>query len=461
MKKENIVRRISKSFSLNIEKFMPDPWIWAMALTILAFVLAFFLTPSSPIEIIEHWAGGFSYFLAFSMQMVLVLVTGTCLGTAPIFKRLVRAIARLPKGRTMPYVYTVVICAITGYINWGLSFVLGALLAKQIAIENERTDFPLLVSAAFCGAYCGIYGLSNAPQLAVASPGHSTEQWLGVIPITETTTNWENTLTLIIITVVIAFLFKLMAPFDEDARTLTRLGIAQELADEDAAVLRAMDTKNMDKSDWGFAQKIENSVILTGIFAVAGMIYVVYYFATKGFDLNLNIINFLFIILGMAFHKTPASYLAACKEAVKSTWSLILQFPWYGGILVIMINTGLVEIIAGWFVSFSTRETLPFWQYISAGIINFFIPSGGGQWAVQGPIAAIAANELGTKGSLIVSAVAYGDIATNYLQPFWALPMLSMAGLKVKDIWGTTMIAGVAYIIIVAVSMFLQGMFVV
>ena len=47
-----------------------------------------------------------------------------------------------------------------------------------------------------------------------------------------------------------------------------------------------------------------------------------------------------------------------------------------------------------------------------------------------------AAEALGADIPRIAMAVAWGDAWTNLLQPFWALPVLAIAGLKAKDIMG-------------------------
>ena len=62
------------------------------------------------------------------------------------------------------------------------------------------------------------------------------------------------------------------------------------------------------------------------------------------------------------------------------------------------------------------------------------VPSGGGQWAVQGPIVVEAAQALNVPIQKVVMALAYGDQLTNMLQPFWALPLLGITQLKAKDI---------------------------
>jgi short-chain fatty acids transporter len=67
-----------------------------------------------------------------------------------------------------------------------------------------------------------------------------------------------------------------------------------------------------------------------------------------------------------------------------------------------------------------------------------FVPSGGGQWAIQGLIALQAGFAEGVDAGKMVMSVAYGDQLTNMLQPFWALPLLSITGVEAKDIVGYT-----------------------
>ena len=100
------------------------------------------------------------------------------------------------------------------------------------------------------------------------------------------------------------------------------------------------------------------------------------------------------------------------------------------------------------FVSISNETTFPIFTFISAGLVNIFVPSGGGQWAVQGPIIVDAATQLGVSIPKSVMALAYGDQLTNMLQPFWALPLLGITGLKAKEILPYTLILLLAGIVI-------------
>lgn len=449
---DNIVRRMAKRLGGGMEKWMPDAFIWALVLTIIVFFMGIFIANQTPFDMIRFWAEGFSGFLLFSMQMVLVMVTGNCLGTSPIFKKVLRKIGRLPKSWWGPYVFTVIVCAMVGYINWGLSFVIGALLSKRMALDNPSADYPALVAAAFAGAYAGIFGLSNSAPLMVNTPGHALYDQMGLVPLTDTVVMPATTITILALVMGMAFVFRLMAPRPEEAKTLQVLGVYEAFVadDEDPEPV-------VDRSQWGFAQWMNNTPILIIPLFVAGIIYIVWFFATRGFDLNLNIFIFVFFMLGIIAQKTPENYINAMKNSVKSVSSLVLNFPFYGGLQGMMRDSGLVTIIANWFVRISTPITFTFISFVSAAIISLAVPSAGGQWLIHGPILVEAGVQMGSPLYQIVNSYSYGDILANYIQPFWALPILSMAGLKVKDIWGYTMIAGIVYFTIATITLFTQA----
>ncbi|MGB7999522.1 MAG: TIGR00366 family protein, partial [Anaerobacillus sp.] len=184
------------------------------------------------------------------------------------------------------------------------------------------------------------------------------------------------------------------------------------------------------------AERLENSRIISLIISVIGLGYLTYYFVNAGFELNLNIVNFGFLFLGILLHGTPRHFLESVGNAVKGASGIIIQFPFYAGIMGMMVASGLAAQLSEGFVSISNEFTFPFFAFLSAGIVNFFVPSGGGQWAVQAPIMLDAAKELGVSVPKTAMAVAWGDAWTNMVQPFWALPALAIAGLKAKDIMG-------------------------
>ncbi|KUK21537.1 MAG: Short chain fatty acid transporter [Pseudothermotoga lettingae] len=216
----------------------------------------------------------------------------------------------------------------------------------------------------------------------------------------------------------------------------------EEVIEVDPSVFA--EKKEIAKKKWSDmtpAEKMENSPVLSLIIGLIGLVYIFYYFFVKGGSLDLNILNFIFLMIGLLLHGTPKNFINAAIEAGKTVWGVVIQFPFYAGIMGMMINSGLAATIANWFASFSTARTLPLFSYWSAGLINLFVPSGGGQWSVQGPIMTQAAQQIGASIPKVVMGVAWGDAWTNMIQPFWALPLLSVAKLDIRDIMGYCVMA--------------------
>lgn len=189
---------------------------------------------------------------------------------------------------------------------------------------------------------------------------------------------------------------------------------------------------------------LERSPIAAIALALPALVWLAMRFADRGFAaLDLNTANLLFFSVGIVLHGSARRYVAAIDDAARGCAGIILQFPIYAGIIGIMVASGLAANIAGWFVAQSggSEGGLSVMTFLSAGLVNLFVPSGGGQWAVQGPIAMRAATESGVDPARLVMAVAYGDSWTNMIQPFWALPALAITGAKARDVVGYTALA--------------------
>lgn len=184
------------------------------------------------------------------------------------------------------------------------------------------------------------------------------------------------------------------------------------------------------------ADHLENSRLLSYLLGALGIIYLSYYFVVEKGGLTLDIVNYLFLFVAIILHKTPRSLLFSLNEAIKGGGGIVIQFPFYAGIMAVMTQSGLAGAISQGFIAIANADTLPLWSFLSAGFVNVFVPSGGGQWAVQSPIVIPAAQALGADMGRVAMAVAWGDAWTNLIQPFWALPVLAIAGLKAKDIMG-------------------------
>lgn len=145
--------------------------------------------------------------------------------------------------------------------------------------------------------------------------------------------------------------------------------------------------------------------------------------------------------LGVLLHGSFKKFGNAVGEAISDISGILIQFPLYFGIMGIMNQSGMVTLISDFFVSIATATTLPIFTFFSAGLVNIFVPSGGGQWVVQGPIVVESALQLGVPLPKAIMALAYGDQITNMLQPFWALPLLGITKLKAKEILPYTLMA--------------------
>lgn len=423
-----------------VQNYLPDPFLFAVILTIIVFLSGMIVTAQGPMDMIKHWAGGFWNLLAFSMQMTLVLVTGFTLASTPIVKKALAALAKPCKTPLQAIVAVTFVSAIACWINWGFGLVVGALYARQLAKHVKGVDYRLLIASAYSGFLIWHAGISGSIPLtlATAGPGLETATKGAVIdPISTSLTIFSpfNLIIVGIILVTLPFVNRAMHPSKEDT-----VEIDPKLLEEISEV------EEVIHHGGTFADKMENSMILSMIIGAMGLVYIVYYFVTSGFELNLNIVNFMFLFLGIVLHKTPRKFLNAVTSAVKGSAGIIIQFPFYAGIMGMMVGvnaaTGnsLAGVISQGFVSISNQTTYPLFTFLSAGIVNFFVPSGGGQWAVQAPIMMPASVELGVSTAKTAMAIAWGDAWTNMIQPFWALPALGIAGLGARDIMGFCLI---------------------
>ncbi|MGB0565937.1 MAG: short-chain fatty acid transporter [Alteromonas macleodii] len=415
-----MLNRASKPFVKLVERYLPDPYIFVLLLTLITFAFAVVIQNQSPLTTIQQWGDGFWGLLTFSMQMLLVLVTGFMLACTPLVKALLERLASLAKSPGSAIVLVTLVSLIASWINWGFGLVVGALFAKALA-RKVSVDYRLLVASAYSGFIVWHGGLAGSVPLTIATPGHFSEAQIGVVGTGETIFSGFNLLLLAIMFVIIPLVNRLMLPPESESIIVDSAKL------KDDALPSATNERPADK--------LENSKVLGLLVGFAGLAYLTNYFVSGG-ALNLNIVNTLFLFLAIVLHGTPRNVLHSLQQAVQGGSGIVIQFPFYAGIMAVMVQSGLAQTMSEWLISFASAESLPVWSFISAGIVNIFVPSGGGQWAVQAPVILPAAAELGAEINRVAMAVAWGDAWTNLIQPFWALPVLAIAGLKAKDIMG-------------------------
>ena len=395
---------------------------------------AIFAPKGSADLILTGWYNGLFSILAFAFQMVLVLVTGYALSNSSPVKRLLDELAGIATTPKRAVVVLVITVMVTSFVNWGCGLVVAGLLAREIA-KRIRIDFGWLVAAAYSGWIIWASGLSSSIALAQATPGSAlnvVQKMTGkVLTLNETVFAPFNLVPVLLLVVLIPVLFCAIQPAEADT---VAADSALLIAEDQARAVKAGESPTL-------ARRLESAWVLNLILVMAGIAALGITWAKSGFNLDINSVIFLFFIAGLLLHWTPIAYVEAINNAARVTGPLILQYPLYGGIMGIMTGTGLAEVISKAFVAFANAHTLPFWNFIASMIISLFIPSGGGHWAVQGPFAVPAAAQLHTSQAATAMAVAMGEQVTNMIQPFWALPVLAIAGVSLRRVMGFTVMS--------------------
>ncbi len=424
------MRAITNFFDRIVQRYLPDAFLFAVILTLVVFVLGLIMTGSSPLKMVEYWGTGFWDLLAFAMQMSLIVVTGYVLANTPIVKKGLENISKLAKSPVQAIVLVTIVASLASLLNYGFGLVVGALLAIQLAKRVPSVDYRLLVASAYSGFLLWHGGFSGSIPLLIATPGHFLEDTIGTIPVSETLFSSFNLFIVFVLLITLPFLNRILLKSREgleiqEQKDWKETNFEEEFQEE------KLDGKELTPSD-----RLENSQIISILVGILGLAFIVYHFTVNGFDLNINIVNLIMLFFGILLHRTPRRFIHSVNNAVRNVGGIIVQFPFYAGIMGMMVESGLSDQMSLWFVNISTEFTYPLFTFISAGLVNFFVPSGGGQWAVQGPIMIPAGIEIGVDTAKTAMAVAWGDAWTNMIQPFWALPLLAIAGLRVRDIMG-------------------------
>ena len=409
---------------------MPDPFVLVLLLTMLTFGLAAWITPTHPHELLSYWYSGFWELLSFAMQMVLIVVTGEAIAEADSIRRFITKICRIPKTARSGVIMLTVFSVTLGWIHWGFGLVMASLAGRELAKSfHERkitVHYPILGTAAYMSMLLWHAGTTATAPLLINTPGHFLFKEIGLIPLSETVFLTRNLITCGFLAIVIPIVISLLMP-RRNIRTVDQFNV--DLAEGPCGRPHEEKAKT-------FAEKLERSYLTNFVIGLMGVILLVQYFRREGLNLNHNIVNFMFLMVGLLLHRNPLEYARAITNSVRGTAGIILQFPFYGGIMGMMRDSGLGHEFASIFVQFANGHTLPFFAYISSVITKFFIPSGGGEWAIEGPVMLQAAKQLGAPVGLTTMGIAYGNMVGNLFQPFWAIPLLSIMGLKARDIMG-------------------------
>jgi short-chain fatty acids transporter len=445
-KKQSLLGRVTAFFVYLFENIMPDPYVFAVLLTFLGALMAWKFAPNAtPTSIVAAWYAGVFTIFTFAFQMVIMLVAGYALATSPFVHKALAKIASLATTPMSAVSLTLFVGLIASWMNWGLGLVTAALLAREVA-KRVRIDFGWLVAAAYSGFVISTEGLSGSIALSQATHGSAlniVEKVTGHgLPLGQTVFTRFNLIPIAVLLVILPILFRYIGPTSEN----TVVADPERLRAEDQAKVppEAADT---------VGAKLDHAWILNFSLAAFGIFALVIELKRVHGSIDLNLVIMTLVLVGLLLHWRPVAYIAAVKHAARITGPLILQYPLYGGLMGIITTTGLAAVLSKIFIRFSTAHTLPFFTYLTSLVITLFVPSGGGHWAVQGPFAIPAAVNLHSSLAGTTMAVAMGESVANMLQPFFALPILAIAGIKMRRMMGFMVITFFVSLVAFGVSL--------
>ncbi len=445
------------------ERWVPDAFVFALIATVLAIGAALIATPATVAQTIDAWGRGFWDLIPFTLQMALVIITGHVLATSPPMGRVIRAIASWPRSPRGAVALVAFFALASSWLNWGFSLVFSAVLAIEIARRVAGVDYRALAAASMLGlGSIWAQGLSGSAALQMASPGALQPQIRdivshggliagGLIPFRDTIFLWQSFVAVAIEIVVVVSVMWLATPPAGRGKTAEDLGI--RLTDFGGP---PAESKPVAPGQW-----LEHSRLLSWFVVALGGAYLVRYFSQASDPLNalnLNVLNFAFLLLGFLLHGTPARLMRAVQDATPAVWGVILQFPFYAGIAGVITATHLNEQVANVFVRFSTPATFPPLVAIYSAVLGVFVPSGGSKWVIEAPYVMAAAHTLKVHLGWVVAAYDLGEALANLLQPFWMLPMLGLFKLGARDVMGYTIVVFLALAPVVLILVTLLGM---
>lgn len=464
----NVFERAGHRLAAVVERWMPSPFLFAIILSYVVFVAGVVVEGAGPTDMVTYWYEGFWAFLTFAMQMVLILMTGFVIAYHPRVNAGLRKLTKLPSSGAQAVVMVGVFSMAIAWIHWGFSLILGAIFAREMGKTAAEKDidvhYPLLCVAGYMGlGLTWHWGLSgSAPLLIGTAENEFIQQGVldSVVPATQTIFS-GYALALTVLSIVYASLvLYLLSPTGDRAESIHEYVSESDLRSAsataaDGGAAEADVGAASDASSVAPAERIDNSRVLGGLIALTGVAYVAYLFATQGLDaLGLNVVNFGFLFIGLLVYTRPTVYRERFGEAATAAAGIVLLFPFFAGIQGMMNGSGLSATLAESILAVSTEATFPVVAWVVGSIVNLFVPSGGGEWIVLGPSVVSAAQDLGVPVGKATIAYAVGDAHTNLLNPFWAIPLLAITGIKAREMFGYAIAMLLALIPFLAIALY-------
>ena len=446
---------------------LPTPFTIAIALTLITMVFAMIwpwsnssLIPSNYSDkfslVIQFWNKGLwnTDGLAFAIQMMLMLLLGHVFALSPFVEEGIKKLLPICKTNAGGAALIAFSTLIISWFNWGLGLVFGAIFCKKLLEYAHDKKLPLNVGLIGAAGYCGLMvwhgGISGSSLIKIAEPGHLatlvSPQYQHQVPHLIDFKSTVFSLSNLIVTAILFLVLPLTLYFIGKI-VQTQIPDEYELPSKNVVNKKLIGAERFDHS------KITGKII-GGLLLMLCIYLAISHPNTLSFQfITPNFLNLSLLALALISHGSIIHFLTASESAISGTVGILLQFPLYFGIMGIFQSTGIIQDLSLFFQHVSSEFTYPIYTFFSAGLINFFVPSGGGQWYIQGPLIIQSALEMGIPLDKSILALAYGDQITNMMQPFWALPLLGITGLKAKDILPYTFL-----LMLVGIGVFLFGL---
>jgi len=439
--------RLADALARLSARFVPDAFSIAVLLTLVTLALGLTLGGASPAECVRAWGGGVWALLAFAMQIAFVIFAGYVLAVAPPVARLLESLARVPRGPRSAVAWTAFLSMVLCWLNWGVGLVASAMLVRTVARARPDADYRLLVAVAYLGMGTTWHGgPSGSVPLLLATPGSFMIRD-GLLaapqPLALTIFTTANLGLMLAVLLALTAFAALLHPPRERTLAVDPRALAA-LATFEPPTRPASPTP---------AERLMHGRWLSGALGLLGIGYVALQIGSGTFAATLDSINLMALSLGLLLHPSPASLGKAAEEAARPLHGVVLQFPLYAGIYGVIKDTGLVERLTHAFLAVSTPGSYPLVVFSYSAFLNYWVPSGGAKWAMEAPYVLGAARELGVPATSVAMAYAYGDMATNLIQPFWAIPLVGIARLEFRDILGYELLALAVYSLLVATAL--------
>lgn len=415
---------------------------------VIVFFVGWGLTNHDPDKLVEDWLKGFWVLLTFAMQMCLLMITGFIVGDSRYVKAGLLKMVDIPKTRTQTILFYSIFMCVVMWFHWGIGLMVAIIMGRAIAVKKKGLGihYPFIAAMSYGTALLS-NGPSQAAQLLMATPGNFMEKAAGIIPLSQSTFDIKLLVTNVVLLVTIPILLLAIAP---------RKSEAVEIDDATAAAFMPPPEPPVDKKKMPPSERLYRSFILPILIGAAGVYGIAKVFGAKGMAaLDLNMLNFIFLVLGFILHGNSKSFVESVQRGTTTVYGVIIQFPLYAGIFGMISFSGLSEIIAKFFISISTPATFTWIIFIYTGIVDFFVPSAGSKFVIEAPYILPAAKALGVSAGDTINAYTAGSLWVNMIQPFWALPILGAFRLKFKDILPYMFICCIWMFIVMTTSFFI------